>query len=49
VNAIQKLLSSFKKSLANSFKGFGSEFFELQAKLGADTFNFATQHGQKET
>jgi hypothetical protein len=39
VNAIQKLLSSLKnvlQSLAKHFKGFGSRFTELHAKLDGD-------------
>jgi hypothetical protein len=40
VNAIQKLLPGLKtvlKSLVKHFKGFGSEFTELNIKLNAET------------
>jgi hypothetical protein len=40
VNAIQKPLSGLKNALQNlmkHFKGFGSRFTELQAKVDADT------------
>jgi hypothetical protein len=31
------------------FKGFGSGFTKLHAKLDADTFDFAIHQGQNET
>jgi hypothetical protein len=40
----------FSKSLTKHFKGFGSGFTELYAKLDADTLlDFANHHRQNET
>jgi hypothetical protein len=50
VNAIQKLLSGLKNVLTKHFKGFGSGFTELHAKLDADTLlDFAIHRRQNET
>jgi hypothetical protein len=53
VNAIQKPLSGLKYALhipTKHFKGFGSRFTELHAKLGADTLlDFAIHCRQNET
>jgi hypothetical protein len=53
VNAIQKPLSGLKnvlQSLTKHFKGFGSVFTELHAKLHADaSLDFAIHHRQNET
>jgi hypothetical protein len=39
----------FSKTVTNHFKGFGSGFTELHAKLDADTLlDFAIHHRQKE-
>jgi hypothetical protein len=53
VNAIQKPLSGlkmFSKSLTKHFKGFGSGFTELRAKLDSDMLlDFAIHRRQNET
>jgi hypothetical protein len=53
LNAIKKPLFSLKnvlQSLMKHFKGFGSGFTELHAKLDADTFlDFAIHHRHNET
>jgi hypothetical protein len=53
VNAIQKPLSGLKNVLqkpTKHFKGFGSGFTKLHAKLDADMLlDFAIHHRQKET
>jgi hypothetical protein len=50
MNAIQKPLSDLKNVLQKYFKGFGSGFTKLHAKLDADMLlEFAICRRQKET
>jgi hypothetical protein len=50
VNVIQKPLSGLKNVLTKHFRGFGSGFTELHAKLDAEMlFDFAIHRRQNET